>query len=94
MPFAEVISTFFNADEFASQATWGAFTANVILDTPTEDVLGGRAQSIEYEAKLPSAQFPGIKRGDTVVIASTTYAVREVKLLDDGAIKSLSLSKS
>ncbi len=44
MPFAVVISTFFNADEFASQATWGAFTANVILDTPTEDVLGGRAQ--------------------------------------------------
>ena len=93
MAFAEDMSVFFNAAGFAQAATWGALSANVILDAPTEDILGGRSQSNEYLMTLPAASFPGIARGATVQIGLTAYTVREVKLLDDGALKALSVSK-
>lgn len=94
MPFAEDMSVFFNTAEFAHQATWGAMTAAVLFDQPTEDILGGRAQSDEYEATLPVGAFPGIKRGDTVVIAGVSYRLREKpKVLEDGALKRLLLER-
>lgn len=78
--FAEDLSVFFDAAEFGSAATWGALSATVLLDAPTEDVLGGRVQGIAYEATLPTAVFPGIGRGASVSIeapllyATTGYA--------------------
>lgn len=92
MPFAEDLSVFFSASEFASQARWGALTANVLLDSPTEDVLGGRALSEEYEATMPSTALPGVSRGELLTIAGGTYKVREVRLLDDGLLKRLKLT--
>ncbi len=93
MPFAEDLSVFFNSADFGSAATWNAQSATVILDTPTEDILGGRAQSNEYTATLRASDFAAIKRGDVITIATTNYQVREIKLLDDGAIKQLLLTK-
>lgn len=91
---AEDLSVFFSTAEFAHQATWGAQTAAVLLDQPVEDVLGGRAQSSEYEITLPTASFPGINRGDTVIIAGESYQLREKpRLVADGALKSMSVSK-
>lgn len=98
MPFDEDLSAFFSSSEFAHVATWtplgGApVTANVMFDMPTEDVLGGRAISNEYLATLPATYFPGIDRKAEVTIGSDTYSVREVKLLDDGKLKTLALTK-
>lgn len=93
MAFAEDLSVFFQTAEFALAATWGALTANVILDMPTEDVLGGQSNSNEYMAMLRSSDFPDIARGASIAINSVNYKVREVRLLDDGAVKALLLSK-
>ncbi len=95
MAFAEDLSVFFNLDGFAVQATWGALTANVIYAAPTEDLLGGDATGTDHTADLPATSFPGIKRGDTVAIAGHgTFTLREApRLVEDGAIKRLVLSK-
>lgn len=94
MPFAEDLSVFFSTAEFAHQATWGAQTAAVLLEQPTEDILGGRAQSNEYEVTMPAAQFAGINRGDTISISGVTYRLREKpRLIGDGALKSLLLER-
>ena len=95
MPFAEDLSVFFQSSEFASTATWGGLTANVIFDSPAQDILGGRGISTEYTAVLPAAEFPDIARGDEVTIAGAVYTLREYpRLLDDGATKQLILSKT
>jgi hypothetical protein len=93
MPFAEDMSAFFDTGGFAHDARWSELSAKVILDMPTEDILGGRGQSNEYMMTLPAKDFPGIMRGATVQIGLTAYTVREVRLLDDGAIKMLSVTK-
>ena len=86
MPFVEDLSAFFSTSEFATSASWGALTASVIFNTPTEEILGGRGVSNEYTAILPASEFPGITRGDEVVISGDTYTLRErPRLLDDGA---------
>lgn len=99
MAFTEDLSVFFNAAEFAVSATFtptgeAPITASVMLDRPDEDVLGGRASSTEYQMTLPTATFPGIARGMAVVIAGEAYQVREVRVLADGAIKTVTLSKA
>lgn len=93
MAFAEDLTQFFDAAEFAQAATWGALSANVILDTPTEDQLGGKALGMIFEVTLPTASWPNIARGASVTIAGVSYTVREVRLLDDGALKKLALQK-
>ena len=94
MAFAEDLSVFFDPAGFGLAASWGAYSANVVLDMPAEDVLGGRASSVEYLATLPSTSFPGIARGASVTIGGSTYQVREVKALTDGALKTLLLTKT
>lgn len=98
MAFAEDMSVFFNAAEFAVLATFtppgeAPLTASVMLDQPDEDILAGRASSTEYQITLPEASFPGIGRGMKVTIAGADYQVREVRVLMDGALKSVTLSK-
>lgn len=90
--FAEDLTVFFATAEFASAATWGSLTANVILSSPTEDVLGGRAMGIAYEAVLASTSFPAIARNDEIAVGGVTYVVREVRREGDGALKRLVLA--
>lgn len=94
MAFAEDLSLFFDADGFAVTASWGASTAQVLMRQPTEDILGGRAQSNEYELTMPAAEFAGINRGDTLTIAGVSYRLREKpRLVGDGALKTLLLER-
>jgi hypothetical protein len=90
--FAEDLSVFFDATEFASAATWGSLTADVILSSPTEDVLGGRATGVAYEAVMAGTSFPAIARGEEIAIDGVTYRVREVRRDADGALKRLLLA--
>lgn len=94
MAFAEDMTPFFNTAEFARAAVWRGYSANVILDKPDEDVLGGRVSSTDYLATLPASGFPGITAKQLITIEGTEYSVREVKLLGDGAVKTLSLTKT
>jgi hypothetical protein len=91
MAFAEDMTVFFNAAEFAEVATWGNLTANVIFDLPTDDVLGGQVISNQYIITLPATEFPGITRNALVVINDVGYIVREVRLIRDGKMKELTL---
>ena len=94
MPFAEDIAgTFFRESEFGTAATWNGQSAVVMLDAPTEDVLGGRGLSEEYQAQIPTADWPGISNGARVTIGGIDYVVREVRQLDDGKVKQLLLTK-
>lgn len=99
MAFAEDLSVFFSSAEFAVEATFApasggaAVSALVILDTPTGDVLGGDALSEEYAITCPAAALPGVRRGDRGVVAGVAYRVREVRLVDDGGLKKLLLSR-
>lgn len=87
-------SPFFRTTDFAVSATVGLATGSVLLDSPDEEVIGGGALSTEYAAMMPAATFPTLARGDTMTIAGTAYAVRHVKLLEDGKIKRAALSKA
>ena len=71
------LEPFFDLDEFAVSATWGAYTENVILSNSTLDILGNRARSIEYVAIMPIQVFPGIEKGAMVEIGDSLYRVRE-----------------
>lgn len=91
---AEDLSVFFSTAEFAHQATWGVMTTAVLFDQPAEDILGGRAQSSEYEVTMPAGEFAGINRGDTITVGGVSYRLREKpRLVGDGALKSLLLER-
>lgn len=99
MAFAEDMTAFFSTAEFAVSATFtpagggASVSASVILDAPTEDILGGDGLSDEYAITYAATDLVGIKSGATGTINAVAYKVREVKLLDDGKLKRASLSK-
>jgi hypothetical protein len=87
------LASFFDAPGFAVPATFGGTTAMVLLDTPDDDVLTGRAASTEYTLTLRAPDWPAIARGGTVSVPPCTYVVREVRHLGDGATKQLRMTK-
>lgn len=89
--FTEDLGLFFA--DFGVDATWGSLTTKVIIDAATEDLLGGRILSNDYVMTLPAADFPGIAMNAQITVGSVTYRVREVRLIDDGAVKELTVSK-
>lgn len=93
MPFAEDLAPFFSAAEFASAVVWGAQTANGIIDQASDDIMGGRAIGQDIELTLPAASLPNIARGASITVDGTAWLVREVRLLDDGALKRLMLGR-
>lgn len=94
MAFTEDMTVFFNAAEFAVVATWGALSANVLFDAPTEDVLSSQVISTDYSITLPHDVFPGIGRDAVVTVEGDGYTVRAVRQLNDGALKRLILTKN
>lgn len=94
MPFAEDLSQFYDATAgFAVVATWGGYTASVIFNAPSEEVLGGQVVGTDYSIRMPTASLPGIGYGQQVVVAGKgTFTVREVRSLSDGGEKLLILA--
>lgn len=95
MPMTEDLSVFFSSDEFAVEATLtgDATPRNVIFDVNGSilEQLGVETQS--PAAICPAAQWPSAAQGQTLTIAGTPYKVRSVQLLDDGAVKLLTLAR-
>ncbi|MDQ3562857.1 MAG: hypothetical protein M3436_01530 [Pseudomonadota bacterium] len=100
MAFSENLAAFFSTADFAASATWtpsggGAQqTAEVILDTPDQELVDGRVLSREYVITYRADQFVGIKGAETVTVSGTAYTVREVTALEDGQIMRASLRKN
>lgn len=94
---AEDLTAFFSTSDFAVSATFTPSagndeTANVIMDTPTDTLMEGRVQYTEYMIYYPATALPNIKGGDYGVIEGVQYQVREVRMVDDGKIKSAILT--
>lgn len=96
------MTVFFETAEFATEAKWlpnnGCVeTANILVDTPTEEILGGRVLSTEYLFIVDTKLWVGIKHREFVEICGGMYegryVVREVKLYGDGRLKGISVSK-
>lgn len=94
MAFTEDLGAFFSQADFAVALTWGAVTADVILDAPDEQIIDGRVLSREYAILYESADLVGLAGGATVIVDGNAYTVREVTALDDGKIMRATLRKT
>lgn len=97
MPLSESLDVFLS--DFGSSVSWspsagGATqTAAAIFEKPDENIMGDRVRSRDYQLTLRSDRLQGCDTGETVVVASASYTVRESRQIDDGAFKIISLSK-
>lgn len=72
--------------------TWGAVSGEAILEQNAQFVSDGNVISVEYMLhNLPTAEFSGLRYGDTIGVAGLTYAVREPMVIGDGAYMMASL---
>ncbi|MGH8521947.1 MAG: head-tail joining protein [Gammaproteobacteria bacterium] len=100
MAFTEDLAVFFSTADFAVTATWtpsggGAQqTAQVILDTPDEELLDGRVLSREYAITYRAGQLTGLKGAELITVDAIAYTVREVGALQDGKIMRATLRKN
>ena len=94
MAMDEDLTVFLDDDDFAVGATFGAETANVLLDKPTGEVLGGEMLSTEYAIIYRAEDLTAVIKGSTGTVDGVSYRVREVTLVDDGALKRATLSKA
>jgi hypothetical protein len=100
MAFAEDMTVFFSAAEFALEATFvpaaggAAETANVLLDSPTDEVFGGDVRTDEFKITYMASQLPSIRKGDRGVVDGVAYRVREnPRMLEDGKLKTVLLTR-
>lgn len=104
--FAEDLTVFFDASEFADEATWSppaaqAQSGTVILDRPDKLLLGDAVLAGDAEMRWPVPMFPGIAEGDELVIASSnnagnvgTWRLRtEPEALSDGQVMRCGVKK-
>lgn len=88
---ADDLATMFAVDEFGTSASWtpeagGTPTvATVIFDAPGSLILDD-VMSAEPSVLYRVADWPTVRERDTVVLGATTYKVRQVMPLSDGAI--------
>lgn len=83
--FAEDLDAFYDADELAVTASFGAQTAPVYLDMPAEEVIDGHL-SVEYRMRWRADQLTGLGKGHQLTIGASTYTLREdPRPITDGA---------
>lgn len=91
MALTEELSSFFN--DFGVSCTAGAVSALGILDMPTQVLAGDQVLSTDYTLTAKASDFGNLLYGDSITVAGVAYTVREARLIDDGAIVELGLSK-
>ncbi len=79
--------------DFGVQASALGQSAQVLLDMPGQSLLGAMQISNDYAITYVSADLPGLKHGDSITVAGLPYTVREVTLLDDGALSHATLKR-
>lgn len=85
--------------DFGSSTRWtpsaggAAVTGLMLLDRPDE-VLDGEAISRQYQVQFTTAAWPGLKRGEVLVIDGASYRLRtDPRQLDDGLFATALLTK-
>ena len=95
MAFTENLAVFFA--DFGVPCSVGAVNFTGILDRPDEtlSLAGVNVLSTMYQlaAQTSDVQAAGVVSGTAITMGGQAYVVRDVLLLDDGAVTSLTLSK-
>lgn len=92
--FTEDLGAFFATGDFAVPAVFGALTAEVLLDAPDEELLGGEVLSTEYAIRYRAGQLTGLTRGSSITVNGINYTVRQVRATDDGALMRATLTRA
>jgi hypothetical protein len=72
---------------------WGAVSDNALLEENAQLIADGNAISIDYVLhNLPSVKFGTLRYGDLLQVNGSTYSVRELMPVGDGAYMMVSLS--
>jgi len=77
MPMTENFDIFLNTSEFATAATFGGGTVNVIFDNAYIDSNGIEAVQPNITGK--ESDFSAASQGSTIVISGTTYVMKELQ---------------
>lgn len=94
MPFVEPIASFFAPAGFAVPATLAGAAVSVIMDTDSE-IFVGEVVTQGPSALLASVQAAAAAPGQTLVVYSATYTVRQVlREPPDGALTRLVLARA
>lgn len=80
--------------DFGLPVVVGATQGLGILDMPGEYVLDDMQISTDYALRCEASKFGALQYGDSIVVDSIPYTVRENRLLDDGVFCLVTLSKS
>jgi len=89
--FFEDLDLFFQ--DFGVPCSSGTITGVGILDMPTQVISGDMVLSTEYSLTVKTSQFGTLGYNDQITVAGNMYQVRDLMLLDDGAMARLSLTK-
>jgi hypothetical protein len=92
MAFSEDLSAFLN--DFGVTCTAGSTTALGILDMPGQVLADGMVINTDYTLTAKAADFGGLLYGSSITVAGVGYTVREARLIDDGAMVEILMSKT
>lgn len=92
-PLDAFLADFGTAVSWSPSAGGATQVAQAIFERPDENIMGDRVRSREYQLTLRSDRLSGCDTGETVVISSASYTVRESRQIEDGVFKIITLSK-
>jgi polygalacturonase len=79
MPFAEDLSPFFQTADFATTAALNSIAVDGIFDAQYYGALNDVFESAKPAFTCAVSDVPTVAQGDTLVIGSTTYKVRNLQ---------------
>ena len=82
MAFTENLDVFLA--DFGVSVTAGAVSGHGLLDMPGELVADGMVISTDYMLTAKADDFGSLLYGDSILVNSDLYSVRQVLLIDDG----------
>lgn len=79
--------------DFGKPVSAGAVTGLGILDMPGQVIADGMVLNTDYRLTVRTDQFGWLKFDDHISVDGSTFKVREVFPVEDGALTLLSLAK-
>lgn len=79
-------------EDFGVTVTSGALSGLGLLDMP-DQIIGSIAVSSDLGVVLKASVFGNLDHGASITVNGTTYTVREVLKMDDGAFVRVTLSQ-
>lgn len=79
--------------DFGVVCTAGSVTGRGILDMPTQVLAGDQILSTEYVLTARAVDFGNLAYGSGIEVDGLMYEVRDTRLIDDGRMCELSLSR-